>query len=97
MEVKRLWIKRLVQLIYIYDPLYRPSINGQRRCCYSLQKLANLTIDDIDSSMHNSIVDDLDGKDAQVGDLFSAHDFDIKLDLDAKLPRKLSNQILRLL
>lgn len=47
--------------------------------------------------MHNSIVDDLDGKDAQVGDLFSAHDFDIKLDLDAKLPRKLSNQILRLL
>ena len=22
------------------------------------------------------------------GDLFSAHDFDIKLDLDAKLPRK---------
>ncbi|OXA60255.1 RNA polymerase-associated protein RTF1 homolog [Folsomia candida] len=52
-------------------------------------KLANLTIDDIDSSMHNSIVDDLDGKDAQVGDLFSAHDFDIKLDLDAKLPPNL--------
>lgn len=24
------------------------------------------------------------------GDLFSAHDFDIKLDLDAKLPRKYS-------
>jgi hypothetical protein len=29
-----------------------------------------------------------EGRLPAVGDLFSAHDFDIKLDLDARLPRK---------
>lgn len=37
-----------------------------------------------------SPLDDSDDKkdELAIGDLFSAHDFDIKLDLDAKLPRK---------
>lgn len=50
------------------------------------KKPANLTLDEADS-MRKSILDDSD-IDASIGDLFSAHDFDIKLDLDAKLPRE---------
>jgi len=63
-----------------------------------LSMLQSTSSDVVDGSASLAPLGSLDFKDAEIkreselsssiGDLFSAHDFDIKLDLDAKLPRK---------
>lgn len=57
---------------------------------FVLEQLA-LDIDDplsMDIAKTLASMDDGGNPAMSNGDLFSAHDFDIKLDLDAKLPRK---------